>query len=69
MNTINLEKGEVVLYNEDLNMSFKFKNLMIACKRAVAAGRTPQNGWNIKDDNGNTFEDEDWEFFGSLVEE
>ena len=40
---------------------------MVACKNAVNHGRSPENGWNIVDDLGVTYENEDWGFLASLA--
>lgn len=40
---------------------------MEACKNATNHGRNPENGWNIVDDLGVTYESEDWGFLASLV--
>lgn len=62
----NLKPGEVALFNETENKYYRFRSLIDACKRAVAAGRNPENGWNIIDDLGVTYEQEDWTFFAQL---
>ena len=62
----NLKQGEVVLFNTSSNTYYKFRDLIEACKRAVNAGRSPENGWNIVDDLGITYEKEDWAFFAQL---
>lgn len=66
MNIKDLKPGEVFLYYEDLGQCYKFQNLLIACKRAIDAGRSPQNGWNIVDDLGITYEEEDWNLLATL---
>ena len=63
---LNLKQGEVALFNDSSNTYYKFHNIIEACKRAVNAGRTPENGWNIVDDLGITYEKEDWAFFAQL---
>ena len=63
---LNLKMGEVALFNESTNTFYKFHNLIEACKRAVEAGRSPENGWNIVDDLGITYEDEDWNLLAQL---
>lgn len=62
----NLRQGEVALFNASSNTYYKFHNLIEACKRAVNAGRSPENGWNIVDDLGITYKKEDWAFFAQL---
>jgi len=58
--------GEVALFNESTNTFYKFHNLIEACKRAVDTGRRTENGWNIVDNLGITYENEDWNFFAQL---
>lgn len=62
----NLKMGEVALFNESTNTFYKFHNLIEACKRAVDTGRRTENGWNIVDDLGITYEDEDWNLLAQL---
>ena len=62
---LNLKQGEVALFN-NRSILQKFHNIIEACKRAVNAGRSPENGWNIVDDLGVTYEKEDWAFFAQL---
>ncbi|WP_315517748.1 hypothetical protein [Hoylesella shahii] len=64
--TASLKAGECVLFNEN-GSEFRFKNLMEACKNATNHGRKPENGWNIVDDLGVTYENEDWGFLASLA--
>lgn len=61
-----LKACECVLFNED-GSEFRFKSLIEACKNATNHGRKPDNGWNIVDDLGVTYENEDWGFLASLV--
>lgn len=63
---LNLKQGEVALFNEDTGAVYRFRSLVEACRRAVEAGRRPGNGWNIVDDLGITYENEDWAFFAEL---
>lgn len=64
--TAGLKAGECVLFNES-GSEFRFNNLMEACKNATNHGRNPENGWNIVDDLGVTYEKEDWGFLANLV--
>lgn len=61
-----LKPGEVLLFNKTLNMAFKMPNLFVACANAVNHHRSPSNGWNIIDDLGITYEEEDWSFLASM---
>lgn len=63
---LNLKLGEVALFNESTNTFYKFHNFIEACKRAVEAWRSPENGWNIVDNLGITYEDEDWNLIAQL---
>ena len=63
---LNLKQGEVALFNEDTGAVYRFRSLVEACERAVDTGRHPGNGWNIVDDLGITYENEDWAFFAEL---
>lgn len=61
-----LDKIKKLLKLQIVGQCYKFQNLLIACKRAVDAGRSPENGWNIVDDLGITYEGEDWNLLATL---
>lgn len=63
--TASLKASECILFRD--GSVFRFENLMVACKNAVNHGRSPENGWNIVDDLGVTYENEDWGFLASLA--
>lgn len=64
--TASLKAGECILFNGNGSV-FRFENLMVACENAVNHGRSPENGWNIVDDLGMTYENEDWGFLAGLA--
>lgn len=61
-----LKKGEIALFNASSNTYYKFQNVIEACKYAVNAGISPENGWKIVDDIGISLKEEDLEFFAQL---
>lgn len=62
----NLKPGEIALFNTSSNTYYKFQNVIEACKYAVNAGISPENGWNIIDDIGISLKEEDLAFFAQL---
>ena len=60
-----LKPGQAALFNEEGSVCL-FDNLVMACKNAVNHDRSPQNGWNIVDDLGVTYEKKDWAFLATL---